>query len=39
METISTWMGIPLNEVPREELEREFEIAHRQINLLRDLLM
>ena len=36
MKTISTWMGVPLSEVPREELEREFVIAHRQIAMLSD---
>jgi hypothetical protein len=30
----TTWMGVPLNEIPREELEREFAIAYRQIRML-----
>lgn len=33
---VATWFGVPLNEIPREELEREFVIAQRQMQLLQD---
>lgn len=36
MEKITTWMGIPLPEVPRDELEREFIAAHERIIYLED---
>jgi hypothetical protein len=32
--TIAYWMGVPISEMPREELEREFVAAHRRIQEL-----
>jgi hypothetical protein len=34
IEMVGYWMGAPLNEVPREELEEALIDAHRQITLL-----
>lgn len=33
--TIAYWDGVPISEMPRDELEREFVAAHQEIELLR----
>ena len=31
---LATWRGVPVGEIPRDELEREFAVAHRRIQAL-----